>query len=115
MDRGKLKHLIDIYENRETDETDELGEKIEKPFLIGSVLASVEFRGGGLLTGRVADSVLTKTTHKFTYVYNNLPFLMANKNWIEYKGKKYNILFTLNEGETDEFLQVFTEEQEYLG
>lgn len=115
MNRGKLKHLIDVWENQESEEIDELGEKIVKPVLIGSVLACVEFRGGGLLTGRPADSVLTRTTHKFTYVYNNLPILINNKNWIEYKGKRYDILFTLNEGETDEFLQVFTEEQEYLG
>ena len=114
MDRGKLKHQIEIYEMRESDEINELGEKKEIPFLITSVLAHVEFRGGGLLTGRIADSVLSKTTHKFTYVYNNMPILIADKNWIQFKGKKYNILFTLNEGETDEFLQVFTEESEYL-
>ncbi len=112
MNRGKLRHLIEIYENKTTDEKNELDENIEKAVCIGSVFASFEFRGGGLLTGRPADSVLSRTTHKFTYVYNNLPILLNDKNWIEYKGKKYNVLFTLNEDENNEFLQVFTEEQE---
>ena len=113
MNRGELKHYIEIWEKQETDETDELGEKIIDDVQVASMLAKKEFKGGGLLVGRPADSVLTKTTHKFTYVYNEFPNLVADKHYILHNGIKYDILYTLNEGETDEFLQVFVSEREY--
>ncbi len=113
MNRGELKHYIEIYEKQETEEKDELDEKILDDVLVASVLAKKEFKGGGLLSGRPADSVLSKTTHKFTYVYNEFPNLVAKKHYILHRGTKYEILYTLNEGESDEFLQVFVSEQEY--
>lgn len=118
MNRGELKHLIEIWENKvpetpEEIETNRLGEAEEKPIKVASVFAKLEFRGGGLLSGRAADSVLAQTTQKFTYCYPDFPNLIPDKNWIVYRGKKYHILYTLNEGERDEFLQVFTTEQDY--
>lgn len=113
MNRGEFKHLIAIYKNKLSETSNRLGEKKEIPEKIKEVYAKVEFRGGGLLSGRLADSVLSQTTQKFTYPYLDFPDLKPDKNWIEYKGKKYNILYTLNEGETDEFLQVFTNEKDY--
>lgn len=113
MNRGEFRHLIEIWENVLTDETNKLNEQIEEAQCQAKVFAKLEFRGGGLLSGRPADSVLSQTTQKFTYVYNNYPNLLADKNWIVYRGKKYDILYTLNEGEKDEFLQVFTKERNY--
>lgn len=112
MNRGELRHPIEIWENTNSGKTNRLGEEPEKPEIVATVFAKIEFRGGGLLTGRAADSVLSKTTQKFTYAYNAYPNLLADKNWIEYKGKKYDILYILNEGERDEYLQVFTEEKD---
>nr|DAS71220.1 MAG TPA: Putative head tail adaptor [Caudoviricetes sp.] len=111
MNRGELRHPIEIWENKITETTNRVGEEKEAPELVATVFAKLEFRGGGLLTGRAADSVLSKTTQKFTYAYNAYPDLLADKNWIEYRGKKYDILYILNEGERDEYLQVFTEER----
>lgn len=90
-----------------------MGDYPEVKTLVKKVYAHLEFRGGGLLTGRPADSVLAQTTQKFTYPFKDYPNLVPDKNWIEYRGKKYNILYTLNEGERDEFLQVFTNEKDY--
>jgi len=47
-----------------------------------------------------------------TYPYWEYPKLIADKNWIEYDGKKYNILYVLDEGNTHEWLQVFTNEND---
>lgn len=112
MNRGELRHPIEIWENKASNKSNRLGEESEKPELVATVFSKIEFRGGGLLTGRAADSVLSKTTQKFTYVYNEYPDLTPDKNWIEYRNKKYDILYTLNEGEKDEYLQVFTEESD---
>ncbi len=116
MNRGELKHFIEIWEEEEStqdDDIDELGERKINKILKAKVLAKKEFRGGGLLTGRPADTVLSKTTHKFTYVYNEYPDLTAERNWIKYNGIVYNVLYVLNEDDKNEFLQVFTEETEY--
>ena len=50
MNRGELKHLIEIWENKvpetpEEIETNRLGEAEEKPIKVASVFAKLEFRG----------------------------------------------------------------------
>lgn len=114
MNRGDLRHLIEIWGEvtPENATPNAMGEILPVKTLLKKVFASLEFRGGGLLTGRPADSVLSQTTQKFTYPFKDYPVLIPDKNWIEYNGKKYNILYTLNEGVKDEYLQVFTNEKE---
>lgn len=113
MNRGECRHLIEIWENQEAETTNRMGDIPEEPICVAKVWAKLEFRGGGLLTGRPADSVLTKTTQKFTYPYYDYPTLVADRNWIEYDGHKYNILYTLDEGNRHEWQQVFCDEQDY--
>lgn len=113
MNRGECKHYIEIWENVETTKKNRMGDTPEKPVKVGGVFAKLEFRGGGLLTGRAADSVLAQTTQKFTYPYWDFPNLVPDKNWIEYEGKKYNVLYTLDEGNKHEWLQVFTNEKDF--
>lgn len=113
MNRGECKHYIEIWENKESTKKNRMGDTPEKPVKVGGVFAKLEFRGGGLLTGRAADSVLAQTTQKFTYPYWDFPNLVPDKNWIEYEGKKYNVLYTLDEGNKHEWLQVFTNEKDF--
>ena len=113
MNRGELNQLIEIWGKVETEDIDELDEKVIEERKLKEVLAKKEFRGGGLLTGRPADTVLTQTTQKFTYVYNEFPQLIADKHWIKHNGVEYKVLYTLNEGDKNEFLQVFTSEANY--
>ena len=112
MNRGELNQFIEIWEKVPKDNfIDELGEKQDDKKLVAAVFAKKEFRGGGLLTGRAADTVLTQTTHKFTYPYKEYPNLINDKNWIMHNGKKYEILYTLDENNKNEFLQVFCKEE----
>lgn len=113
MNRGEYRHFIEIWENKEAEETNRMGDTPEKAVKVDGVFAKLEFRGGGLLTGRQADSVLAQTTQKFTYPYFDFPDLVPDKNWIEYDGKKYNVLYALDEGNRHETLQVFTNEKDY--
>lgn len=113
MNRGECKHYIEIWENKEATEKNRMGDTPEKPVKVAGVFAKLEFKGGGLLTGRAADSVLAQTTQKFTYPYYDYPNLIPDKNWIEYEGKKYNVLYTLDEGNKHEWLQVFTNEKDF--
>ena len=122
MNRGECRHLIEIWEEIEPTaeyitahnlKSNPMGEYLPVPTKVGEVYAKLEFKGGGLLAGRMADSVLTETTQKFTWPYYDYPNPIADKNWIEYEGKKYKILYTLDEGNKHEFLQVFTKEKDY--
>jgi hypothetical protein len=115
MNRGECRHPVEIWEEIvPTGATaNRMGEVLPVPTKVGEAFAKIEFRGGGLLTGRMADSVLTETTQKFTWPYYDYPNPIADKNWIEYEGKKYKILYTLDEGNKHEFLQVFTKEKDY--
>lgn len=118
MNRGECKHLLEIWEEMAPDNDDNssknrMGEALPEPKKVGEVYAKKEFRGGGLLTGRMADSVLTETTQKFTWPYYDYPNPIADKNWIVHEGKNYQILYTLDEDNKHEWLQVFTKEQDY--
>ena len=119
MNRGECRHLVEIWEEINPDEnndnivTNRMGEALPEPVKVKEVYAKKEFRGGGLLTGRPADSVLTETTQKFTWPYYDFPNPIADKNWLVNEGKKYQILYTLDEGNKHEFLQVFTKEKDY--
>lgn len=113
MNRGELRHAIEIWENKEADKKNRLGDTPEKPEKVADVFAKIEFKGGGLLSGRLADSVLAQTTQKFVIDFRSYPDLQPDKNWIMYRGKKFNILYVLNEDFKDEFLQIFTNEMDY--
>ena len=112
MNRGECRHLIEIWEDVvPTPEyitahnltPNRMGEYLPVPTKVGEVYAKLEFKGGGLLAGRIADSVLTETTQKFTWPYYDYPNPIADKNWIKYDGKKYQILYTLDEANRHEF------------
>lgn len=116
MNRGQYKCPVDVWQTDKVDgtnETDALGEKIQKPKKIAeSLFVKIESRAGSLLSGRPADTVMSKVTHKISYPYQNLPIRLLNtKHWIEYKGIKFNIEYFLNEGFEDTEAQVFVSEK----
>lgn len=110
--RGKYKYPIEIWTRQETDETDALGEKVLKDVKVAdNLFADIETRAGSLLSGRAADTVMSKVTHKITYPYNNFPVrLLPDIHRIIYKGVTFNIEYFLNEGLEDIEAQVFVSE-----
>lgn len=119
LNRGKYRHIIDIYEktvqNGENDIENDLGEYDTEYVFKKKVFASIEFRGGGLLSGRPADTVMSNVTHKISYPYNEYPVLTPDKNEIRFTHggvtHKYDIQYTLNDNFKDEELQVFVSER----
>ena len=111
LNRGELRHQIEVWGQQDTQTVDELDENVIEHVKIATVCAKKEFRGGGLLTGRIADTILTRTTHKFTYPYYDCPSIIADKNWIIENGKRYDILYVYDEDDKHELLQVFVEEK----
>jgi len=117
MDRGGIKHPIEIWEMKNlVDENDnpvydDLGEQVHDYVKIKSVFAKIETRVGGLLSGRPADTVMTTVTHKMTWTYKNFPQIMPNKHIIKYRGKIFDVNYSLNDAFRNEFLEVFVTEK----
>lgn len=111
MNRGKYRHLIEIWQNEKTNETNRLGEKTEKPTFVKSVFADIETRVGGLLSGRPADTVMTSVTHKFTWDYREFPTILPDKHFIVYRDIEFAVNYSLNDKFNDEELQVFVTEK----
>ena len=111
MNRGDFRHYIEIWEETETNQTDELGETVLEYKKKISLFANVETRVGGLLSGRPADTVMTTVTHKITYPYNNFPDIRPEKHIIKYRGATFDVNYSLNDGFKDEVLQVFVTEK----
>lgn len=64
MNIGQLSHKIKIYQNEIT--TNGLNEDQPTPVLLKRVWANVQPRTGSLMTGRPAETMLSKTTHVIT-------------------------------------------------
>ncbi len=109
--RGKRKHYISIWERKKTTTTNRLGETTEESALVKNLFAEIETRVGGLLSGRPANTVMTTVTHKFTWDFRSFPEILPDKHYIKYRGKEFEVNYSLNEGFKDEELQVFVTEK----
>jgi len=107
---GRLNRQIDIWGNVETGKTDELGSPASEDRVLASgVWAEIVPQTGSLMTGRQADTVLSKTTHKIIIRYSAFPAL-SNANWITHQGHRFDVDYVLNPYFKDEFLEVFCRE-----
>lgn len=60
---GRLNRRIEIWELSPTED-DELHAQTVEPVLLKKVWAQISPKTGSMLTGRAADTILTKTTHE---------------------------------------------------
>lgn len=89
---GDYPYFVEIWSQVRQSQTNELGEFEELPQKIGQVFAKIEFRGGGLLNNRPAETVMSKVTHKISFPYGGFAgVLEAGKHWFVHKGIKYDI------------------------
>jgi len=110
VNRGKYRHLVEIWQDIEGSETDELGNKILVPTKVGETLASTKSLVGSLIAGRPAGTKFEKTTCKFCWPYFNFPVVIAGVHYLMFRGKRFNIDYSLNDEFKDEELQVFCSE-----
>lgn len=85
---------------------DNLGHKVFEDYKIVDVFAEVSSKSGSMLYGRPADTILTKTTHKLVYRYENFPDL-NEENFIKINGKRYNIEYCDNRNTENVWMDVF--------
>lgn len=114
---GKLKHIIEIWEKIDAEdsegnpELDVIGQNSKDEQIIGKPYAEMVPKTGSMLTGRAADTVLSKTTHVIRIRYRaKYEFLKSNINWIMYKGQRFSIDYILNPYAANEFLEIFCSE-----
>lgn len=106
VDCGRYNKYITILELQEGEEN-EIGEKNQEYKPVKKIFARIESRVGSLLTGRQADTVVSKTTHKISYPFLNFPEISTQKHRIEYKNKQYSIDYVLDDDDMDEEMQIF--------
>lgn len=104
---GKLSHKIEVWHYRKTGESNELGaDEIQEELLL-TRWAKLESRTGSLLTGRVADTRLSKTTHKFTVRYTNA---IKPDCWILYDNRRFTIDYINDPDFSKHWLEIFVQE-----
>lgn len=87
-------------------EKDALGQYPAAEQAVAAVWAGVTPQTGSLLTGRVADTQLTRTTHKVLLRYRQD---VTADMWLEIGGQRYDILYILDPYLRHERLELFCE------
>lgn len=108
MNSGRYRHIVEIISMEETDEKDELGDKITKEVVKKQLFASFENKTGNMLYGRVGDSKLANTTHKISFRYDNYPNLTED-DIIRINGQRYRINYIDDLDNRHEIIEVFLE------
>jgi len=104
---GQMRHRIEIWHTVASEERNELGADGVKEALLMRRWAKMESRTGSLLTGRAADTMLSKTTHKFTVRYTKE---ITPACWILYDGRRFNIDYVNDPDFTKQWLEIFVQE-----
>lgn len=107
MNPGELDKRIIFFRNAENGETNELGANETKEEKIYECWAKLESRTGSLLTGRAADTKLSKTTHKFTIRYTKK---IPPDCWIVYDNRRFDIDYINDPDFKKEKLEIFVQE-----
>lgn len=101
-----LQHEAEIHANRKSDVMNELGQYPIVDTVLGNVFCGVIPQTGGLLSGRIAETTLARTTHKIVCRYRND---IEPDMWLIIEGQKYNILYVMDPYLNKERLEIFTE------
>ena len=109
MNSGKLNKKIEIWGEGLTGTKNKIGEKEYGDVILKSPWASISPRTGSLLSGRSADTILSKTTHMIKIRYAAFPTL-STKNWIIYQGHRFDIDYVLDPEFKHEYLEVYVTE-----
>lgn len=101
-----LNRRAEIWANVQEEEKDELGQLPRANKKVADVWAGVIPQTGSLLSGRVADTQLSKTTHKVVIRYRRG---LTPDMWLMIEGQRYEILYILDPYLAHERLEVFCE------
>lgn len=91
-------------------EKDALGQYPIEEKTVCDVWCGVTPQTGSMLSGREADTILTRTTHKVTIRYRDD---IGPEMWIEIDGARYEILYIMDPYLRHEVLEIFCEVKDY--
>lgn len=101
-----LNKRVELWRDVTTTEIGALGQFSMVQSKIMDLYAAIEPRTGSLLSGRTAETALSKTTHKITVRYRND---IKPSDWFVYGGERYNILYILDPYANHERLEMYCE------
>lgn len=107
MNPGELNKRINIWGKIIVTTT--LKEDSYEDVCLKPCWASIVPQTGSLISGRPADTVVSKTTHKIKIRYSSYPNLKED-NWIIYNGHRFYIDYILNPYFKNEFYEIFVHE-----
>ncbi len=93
LDAGKLNRRAEIWKNGLSATKDDLGQYAQEDRLVATVWCGVTPQTGSLLSGRAADTQLSRTTHKVVIRYR--PGVTPDM-WLVIEGQRYEILYILD-------------------
>ena len=103
---SRLNTPAQIWKNGVDAEKDALGQYPQQDILVAAVWAGVTPQTGSLLSGRAADTAVTRTTHKVILRYR--PDVTPDM-WLVIGGVRYDILYVLDPYLRHERLEAFCE------
>lgn len=101
-----LNRMAEIWAIATGAKKDELGQCPKEERCLAKVWAGVTPQTGSLLSGRVSDTQLSRTTHKVTLRYRKD---LTPDMWLVIEGQRYDILYILDPYLAHERLEVFCE------
>lgn len=91
-------------------EKDALGQYPIVEQTVCEIWAGVTPQTGSMLSGRQADTILTRTTHKVTIRWRDD---IRPEMWLEIDGARYDILYIMDPYLRHEVLEIFCEVKDY--
>lgn len=85
---------------------DALGQPMYADVRVGVIWAGIVPQTGSLLSGRAADTKISRTTHKIICRFRHD---ISSNMWFVYNKSRYNILYLLDPYESHECLEIFCE------
>lgn len=103
---GRLNKKIEFWQNIQTEKRNEIGQKAWENQKVKRAWAEVKPQTGSLLSGRAAESTLSRTTHKITVRYDAR---IKEDMWVVADGRRYEILYILDPYLSGEVMEIFCE------
>ena len=106
----RLNRQCTIKVKAKSPEKDALGQYPIIDTVVADVWCGVTPQTGTMLSGRQADTILTRTTHKVTIRYRDD---IGPEMWLEIDGVRYEILYIMDPYLRHEVLELFCEVKDY--
>lgn len=103
---SRLRHRGEVWTMEASNQKDELGQYPVREARVGTYWMEVSPQTGSLLSGRIADTQISRTTHKITMRFRRN---IRPEMWVIVDGQRYDILYVLDPYLAHETTELFCE------